>query len=342
MGMWRALGHDASLTVLTPDGTVPDVPDTTVIDSSGRLNRLGATRAFAVLLAGSDADAVYVRYDLFAPPLRPDRDWPPVIVELNTDDRSEFKLRGRTVALYNGVNRRALIGHSTGAIFVSQELSRADSFALAPPRRLVLGNGVDLERVRPSPVPDNLRPRLVFVGYPSPWQAVDKVIRLARALPEADIEIVGFSREELGETTPNVVAHGRLRPSEVSTVLGRCDIGIGTLGLHRKSMDETSPLKVREYLSYGLPTIIGNRDTDFLQTDPWFLLEIPNTEDNVEQATGRIREFVAAVKGRRVARVEIANLDLRAKEIQRLAFIAEVAGLVVEAPPTAPSDRSGW
>ncbi len=323
---WSALGHQAELLCLTPDATVPDYEDVRVFPSAGKLGRLQETRRIAAALAASEHDVAYIRYDLFVPPLRPTRRWPPVIVEVNTDDATEFRLRGRRVAAYNIVNRQLLFRGAAGAVFVSRALATSPSFAVAPTRRLVLGNGVDLDNITEAPAPANERLRFAFVGYPSPWQAVDKVVRLARALPDARFEIVGFTRDMLGDPPQNVIAHGPLPRHRVSEVMACCDVAIGTLGLHRKGMDETSPLKVREYLAYGLPTVIGNRDTDFSGPLPWFLLELPNIEDNVERSIDRISAFAAAVRGRRVAHSEIAALDLKLKEKERLAFLAETAG----------------
>jgi hypothetical protein len=41
-------------------------------------------------------------------------------------------------------------------------------------------------------------------------------------------------------------------------------MSIGTLAVHRKKLIEATPLKVRESLMRGFPTIIGYSDTDFL------------------------------------------------------------------------------
>jgi hypothetical protein len=88
-------------------------------------------------------------------------------------------------------------------------------------------------------------------------------------------------------------------------------------------MEEACPLKVREYLAYGIPTIIGYKDTDFPNGAP-FLLCLPNTPDNVEKNLDRIEAFVLSWKGKRVPRSEIEHLDLKVKEEKRIIFIEEV------------------
>ena len=91
-------------------------------------------------------------------------------------------------------------------------------------------------------------------------------------------------------------------------------------------MREACPLKVREYLGYGLPVVVAYRDTDFSDVAPWFLLELPNAEDNAVAGVDRIRAFVDAVRGRRVTRSEVeARIGTAAKETRRLALLAAVA-----------------
>ena len=109
-------------------------------------------------------------------------------------------------------------------------------------------------------------------------------------------------------------------------MLARCVIAFGTLALHRKQMNEACPLKVREYLAFGLPVVIGYGDTDLTGIEPWWLLRVPNAEDNVRQNAERIRSFIADVRGRRVPRDEVADrIGAAAKEQRRLEFMERLA-----------------
>ena len=90
-------------------------------------------------------------------------------------------------------------------------------------------------------------------------------------------------------------------------------------------MDEACPLKVRRYLEYGLPVLLGYRDTDLDAVDSWWLLRLPNTEENVVTSLAEIDSFVARARGRRVPREEVEPLiSAAAKETARLAFFDEV------------------
>ena len=135
--------------------------------------------------------------------------------------------------------------------------------------------------------------------------------------------MVGPDADELTDPPPNLHLHGLLRRREYLPLLAEADVAIGSLALHRKSMEEASPLKVAEYLAYGLPTIIGYSDGRFPDGAP-FLLRLPNVEDSIGPCIGAIEEFVGHWRGRRVERASIGGIDARLVEGRRLEFIRSV------------------
>jgi glycosyltransferase involved in cell wall biosynthesis len=194
----------------------------------------------------------------------------------------------------------------------------------------VVANGIELGDPPPHPESQE-RARAIFLGSPmQAWHGVDKLAALARAFPSLDVDLVGYTPEQLAETVDdvpeNLRVHGRLTRIEYEPLLAAADIGIGTLALHRKGMREAAPLKVREYLAAGLPVVIGYDDVDLEGVEPWWLLRLPNDEANVASAQGRIRAFVESVRGRRVPRAEVEPLiSSRRKEETRLAFLTSIA-----------------
>ncbi|MNP61531.1 hypothetical protein D3C76_1567280 [compost metagenome] len=100
-------------------------------------------------------------------------------------------------------------------------------------------------------------------------------------------------------------------------------MAIGPLALYRRGMKEASPLKVREYLAYGLPVINGYVDTDFKEEVP-FILRIPNEPRNTVHASAAIEEFVHSWQGRRVDRSEVEHLDVAVKETARIAYMKRI------------------
>ncbi len=327
--VWRRLGHEATLYCATRVAPAGNTLQRVESEAGGQIEvfrspreRIGRMARLERSVLAAAPDLVYLRYDLFTPP--------PVrllrrlatVVECNTDDLAEFRLRSRVARAYNRANRRLLYGCSAGIAFVAHELAESPRFARFGKPRIVLGNGIDLGSAVTFPPAGNDQPRFAFLGEPSPWQGIDKVLALATALPEARFDLVGPKRVE--SEPANVTVHGLLGATAYREILAGCDVGLGTLALYRKQMREASPLKVREYLAHGLPTMIGYEDTDFVGLEPWFLLRLPNADWNVEEQAERIRSFARGAAGRRVAHAEIAHLDAAAKEARRVAFFESI------------------
>jgi glycosyltransferase involved in cell wall biosynthesis len=190
----------------------------------------------------------------------------------------------------------------------------------------VIGNGVDLSLMRELPPAANDRPHVTFVGsVHQRWHGVDKIVSLARDLPDVRFHLVGAAAGDVDAAPENIVFHGALSREEYECVLGQCDAGFGTLALHRTGMHEASPLKVREYLGYGLPVVLAHEDTDFPDCGAWYLLRLPNEESNLRDHVPEIRSFLERVRGRRVPRAEVEEqVGAHVKERSRLDFFRQL------------------
>lgn len=288
--LWREAGHEVEVVSIAP-------------------GRRRETAAAIEAVERFGPDLLYLRYDLFLP-----RVWRlvrrmPTVVEVNTDDRAELRARGRVTRIYNALNRRRIFGAADGVVCPTREL------AAAYPGAAVVANGADPGAVPSLPAPANDRPRAVFAGSPdNPWHGVDRLLDLARVLSDIDFDLVG---PEPADRPANVTVHGSLSGEAYWAVLGRADVAVGSLALERAGLREGSPLKVREYLLAGIPTLIGYEDTDFPGELPWYLARY----DNAVQ----LRAFVDAVRGRRAPRAELEpRLSWQAKEKERLAYFERV------------------
>jgi len=289
-----------------------------------RARRCRTWREAVDAIVAQEPDLVYHRYDLYIPSIGDLAKRLPLVLEINTDDLKEYCLSPGLRCWYNRFTRGLLLHKVAGMVFVTHELSRLPQFARFRKPFTVIGNGIALQDYPHLPPPNNQTPRLVFVGTGyQPWQGIDKVVQLARCFPKWHFDLIGVSRDQIKQIPPNVFVHGRLSRKEYEPILACVDIALGPLALHRKGMEEASSLKVREYLAYGLPVIIGYKDTDFPEGAP-FILRLPNSEDNVEAHISAIKTFVHRWMGQRVPREAIAHLDVKVKESQRIAFFQEV------------------
>jgi glycosyltransferase involved in cell wall biosynthesis len=270
-------------------------------------------------------DLVYMRYAPYSPSIARVMRRLPTVIEVNSDDVEEYGHGNHALAAFNTATRGRVFRASAGIVYPSHELASRARFARYERPHVVIANGIDLSRFERRPPPTNARPRAVFsVSQAAPWHGLDKVLRLAERLPDLDIDVVGSVTSGGAVAPPNVRFRGFLSGLAYDEVLAGADVGIGTLALHRKGMNEASPLKVREYLAAGLPTVVGYRDTDF-PTAPEFMLQLPNAEDNVERHVDEIAAFIDAWRGHRIEGHLVRHLDRMEKERDRLRFVQQVA-----------------
>ncbi len=331
LGEWRRLGHDAAIFVYTNNGCEnwgfhsgqAEVFVQRYDDWSSRFNQM---RVLCRRLERWGPDVIYHRFDLYYPALRRLLRKVPSVLEINTNDLTEMQLSGGLRYWYHRLTRARLLRMGGGCIYVSRELSELEQFRKYVNNYIVIGNGFELAGVQPSSPPNNRTIRFVFIGSSGQsWQGVDKLVQLAKLRESWIFDVIGIEAKELSGPVPgNMSFHGKLTRSEYEPLMRRADIAIGTLALHRKRMEEASPLKVREYLAYGIPVIMGYKETDFAQIPP-FILELPNVADNIVPHLERITTFAESWSGKRIGRELIGHLDTQVKEAHRITFMAEVA-----------------
>jgi glycosyltransferase involved in cell wall biosynthesis len=271
-------------------------------------------------------DLIYLRWGIYVYPAHRLMQIAPVIEEINTNDQAQHEQLGIIYNLYNRLTRGIFLRRVRGLLAVSHELAISPAFASFRKPVLVVANGVDLESIEPLPAPDNETPHLFFIATPGySWHGVDKLIDLAQMCPDLTVHVVGYERiDEVEHVPANVHLHGYLSSHEYVRLLRQSDVAVSTLALHRKDMQEASPLKTRECLAYGLPTVLAYTDTDLDRAAVDFLLKIPNKEDNIQTHAHAIREFAYRMRGRRADREFLkAYIDAGPKEAARLAFFEE-------------------
>jgi len=268
-------------------------------------------------------DIVYTRQDLYYPPLKRLYEVCRVVIEVNTNDNNEIWIENKIKWFYNKLTRNILFKRAAGLVFVSKEISNSPSYIKFKKPSIVISNSIDLSKFKSAPEKnpsDDIR--FVFIGNNNcPWHGVDKIIFLAKKKKDWNFELIGVFPND--SKPSNVNYHGQKSRDAYESLIYRADVGIGTLALHRIKMNETSSLKIREYLAYGLPVIIGCKDTDF-PNGADFILELPNTEKNVENSISLIQQFITKWKGKHVPRSEISHLDVKYKEENRIEFLKSI------------------
>ena len=268
-------------------------------------------------------DIIYMRYFLWTPFLLRSLKSAPYVVEINSDEKMEFFLRSKITGLYNYLTRNFLLSRAAGLVCVTEELAeKFKSFGLPTS---VIGNGIQVKDYPFSLAPHNKRPKLFFIGSPGQnWHGLEKIEFLSKKLHEFEFHIIGVKKEGRA----NLFYHGYLPFSDAVRIVARADVGISTLSLHYKHMNEACPLKSRQYFAQGLPIIMGYKDVDISQNLP-FILKLPNKPSNVEEGLDKIVRFVRRVfndseirsKAREFA---IKYLDVEVKEKSRVNFLYKI------------------
>ena len=342
---WESLGHDITVISLQSKDNSTSIENGIILSTINRKDtKLGkiikwVKNVFLLKkeLRKTNPDMVYMRYILYIPflvsSLKVKSNY---IIEINTDDINELRLKSKPVYYYNLFTRSLLYKNALAFVGVTNELITIKSIAKFKKPSICIANGIDVPKYNKylRKQTKNEEKKIVFIGTPNQkWHGIEKILYLASKLINHKFEIIGYSKNELKgiaqenqlEFSKNITAHGYLNEDDANTIITKCDIGIGTLSLYKTNMQEASPLKVRHYMAMGLGVIIGYNDTD-LDPKLEFVLELENSFDNIKKNIDKIQEFVSTYQVNKSAVISFARrkLDYKQKEIERLEFINSV------------------
>lgn len=324
------LGVEVGLFVRCEAGTEQDwrnEPHVQAVTSS-RLRMPGrflARELLSLRVALWRPDVIYLRHTTVSPSLILLATLFPTVVGGDLDDLDEFRIRSPLRYWYARMSRDRLLRRARRIIAVTDEIARHPALVRLGRPTSVLPNSINLGSYPELPPAANREPRLVFIAAPRmAWSGVDKVARLAAKFPSWRVDVIGPGRDEVADPPPNLHLHGMLQHEHYLPFMARADVAIGPLALHRKGLSEASALKVAEYLAYGIPVILAHRETAFPGGAP-FLLQLDNTEGNVDAAEHEIRRFVDTWRGRRIPRAAVSPIDASVVEAKRLELVLAAA-----------------
>lgn len=206
----------------------------------------------------------------------------------NTDEIGELSvkktLKRRILIWLVKLIGARLLRRVAGIIGVTEEIRRVEIRKIHPykPISTVVANGIDVEAVpftRFRQYEGN-ELHIVFVAsHFQPWHGCDRLISgLIRHRGEPVIlHIVGNVDEELSRQAnavsgrSRVVFHGSLSGDALDRVFSLATLAAGSLALHRNGMLQACTLKVREYVSRGIPFFYSYYDPDIASDVPWAL-----------------------------------------------------------------------
>ncbi len=166
---------------------------------------------------------------------------------------------------------------------------------------IVYPNGIALKKIDILDLRDPNIPEILFVAsYFYDWHGLDLLIKeMKKSEQNIIIHIVGSVKDSDLENLnkdKRFIIHSSLSHDEIEKISARCWVALGSFALFRKNIQEGSTLKVREYLSNGLPVFSGHKDV-FPESFEFYKNESLNIES--------ILEF--AYKMRTIDKVEVRN-----------------------------------
>jgi hypothetical protein len=331
---WMTLGNEVKLFIYT-NRKINDWAlhcgqiEVVIQQYTGWQNRFSLFRILVGQAEQWNPDIIYHRFDLYYPFLKSLLNKYPSVLEINSNDLAEMRLSRGIRYWYHLLTRKQVLKVSKGYVFVSKELSEEKHYSRYAKSKIVIGNGIELDKFPLMAAPENELLRVVFIGSPGQtWHGTDKIVWLAKLQPNWTFDMIGTDRLQMAEEEipANMIFHGKLMREQYQPIMQLADIAIGSLAMHRAMMKEASPLKVREYLAFGIPVILGYQDTDFPNKNTPFILELPNENNNIEPNLDKIKNFSTYWAGKRVKREWIQHLDTKEKEVKRIAYMESIVG----------------
>lgn len=229
-----------------------------------------------------DADIIYLRDCMFNFNLHKSLSKiAPLFVEIQTDIFNEFKINNKKRFFIERFIRRRYLKHVKGLICITDEIGKKE-LRLNNKPVFILGNGVEADKfIEKEKKYRSEYINLVFIGTPNtPWNGIERILRSFTQSKNRDkfnLHIIGYEND-FNINEENIKFYGYVNDEkEINKIIDKCDIGIGTMALFKKGMNEAAPLKVRKYLQRRIPIIIGYNDTDISEELP-FVFRVENND----------------------------------------------------------------
>ena len=215
-----------------------------------------------------------------------------LVTEHHTKLFDELWGAGRKLAwAVSKASSRMCMDLSEGMVCMTGEIAE-DEIAHGYPKTrpvFVIPNGITVDEVKQTGfVPfDGQVVNVAFIASTlQPWHGLD---RLAAGLSHyegavrVNLHVIGdIPPESVNLVNPRVGLrfHGVLTGKALDRVMGRMSLGVSTLALFRKNMNEACSLKTREYMARGLPFVYAYDDPD-LPNDSPFCRKLENADTPV-------------------------------------------------------------
>lgn len=211
-----------------------------------------------------------------------------LIIENNTKELAEKVMNREKLTLaLERIYGKSFLSSVRASVSVTDEIARYEKSRSGNTLDgYVIPNGIQVDSVpmRKAPAFDGRHLDILFVAKLYRHHGLDRLIHgLKNYSGNLNIKLhvvgSGLAMPEIKQLVreldmyQQVKIYNRLFGEDMDKLYNQCHIAAGTLGIHRKKMREGVTLKVREYVSRGIPFFLSDYDPD-LQNDeirPYYL-----------------------------------------------------------------------
>ncbi|MBK6836156.1 MAG: hypothetical protein IPG89_18550 [Bacteroidetes bacterium] len=168
---------------------------------------------------------------------------------------------------------KKVLQYAKAGVCVTHELAEYEKKRFSGYKTVVISNGIDVNLFSPisyKPIEKTIN-IIMLNGFEAEWRGLDRyIVGIKKYKGTYDFQFHVYGKnlsEEIASTKQNgldskIHFHDVTSKEELDKVMESFHFGLSDLASFRKDMLEGCSLKIREYLSRGLPVILAQRDTD--------------------------------------------------------------------------------
>ena len=175
-----------------------------------------------------------------------------------------------------------------GKICVTREIANYEAFN--KPIRVIPNGHNAVQKTSFLPYNGKTVRLVMLCSVSQPWHGITRLFasmiswQRNRSDIQFYLDIIGNiqTSEFVSQNVPNNVSfHGYKDANDIAIIMSHANLGVSSLALYLKNMQEACSLKSREYIGRGMPFICGYYDPDILETDS-YILRVPNDGSIIE------------------------------------------------------------
>ncbi len=255
-------------------------------------------------------------------------------------NKSIMKINGSFRKFLDNKYSEEIYNMAKGFITVTDEMSIIESKKVNNIHKFkTISNGIDTDKYKLTSFKkfDGKTLNLIMiVSNDLYWFGIDRLISSINSYIgniNINLYLVGplANRKYLLENNNHQVIYtGYLTPAELNELYPKMNIAVGTLGLARKNQFEQSTLKVREYISRGIPLINAYYDVDVYNIPELkdYYLDFPNDESLID--FDKVVNFISNLNGeptdisQYMHQIAVEKLDWKIKMIDYVNFVNSI------------------